>query len=813
VDPWTETLSRAAELAARGELAQAAELHAQRGLWQRQRGQLSEAISSYERALGLWAEQPGVWVNLARARREAGRLEEGLSAFRRALALDPQAATYSMLSNALREAGRAVEALAAARAALALDPEHGEAHLNEGAALCAQREMASAAGSFFVATLFASTRERALHNLRLTLAQPLAAIDDAAPIVRRLLASAGRTTAHPVGAAPYDAAGLLELGQCLARQQRFAAARVCLQQALARQPSAAGLLALAVSCWQGGWQERAEVALLDALELAPGERRAYRLLGSWFGDGQRRPSERCLEQFASCPDDAAALAQLGGAAQRLGRLLLALELNRRLVQLRPEVVESQLYLGTVLTELGEWHQAVQAFERAQALAPERWDVGSSLLFALHLDPELSAEQLFERHRQFGERLAASVPVPLERTERIQRPQIELAQRPLRIGYVSPDLCAHPISYFLEPVLREHDRTSFEPICYSDVRRPDAVTARLAQLAQLVPCRELSHEQLCERIRADGIDVLVDLAGHTAHNRLPVFARRPCPLQVSWLGYFDTTGLAAIDYRITDVHSVPEGAERYFVEKVLRLPRTANCYLPPTASDGARAGDAEAVAARTGPIRFGCFNNPAKIGPEVCRLYARLLHAVPESQLLFKYRSFHDARLRERYRSWFEAEGIAPERLGFAGSSAMAEFLTAIEQLDIALDPFPYSGETTALHTLWRGVPLVTLEGPTPVQRLGSRVLRVAGLDDWVASDEQQYLTIARELASDRTRLAALRRELPLRLAASPLLDHRGFTRELEAAFRSMWRDETLPLAAPRDSTDARPSSPTGAICT
>jgi predicted O-linked N-acetylglucosamine transferase (SPINDLY family) len=263
------------------------------------------------------------------------------------------------------------------------------------------------------------------------------------------------------------------------------------------------------------------------------------------------------------------------------------------------------------------------------------------------------------------------------------------------------------------------------------------------------------------------------------------------VQVSWLGYFDTTGLAAMDYRLADQWSVPAGAERYFVERVLRLPRTANCYLPP-----ALAADAPEPP-HAGPIRFGCFNNPAKIGRAVCQLYAQLLRSLPDSELCFKYRSFHDAALCERYRGWFAAEGIAPERVTFAGSSAMAEFLAALSQLHVALDPFPYSGETTALHTLWRGVPLVTLEGPTPVQRLGSRVLRVAGLHDWVATDQQQYLNIARELASDRSRLSALRRELPQRLAASALLDHRGFTRELEAAFRSMWQQRKPPTGSAR----------------
>ena len=357
----------------------------------------------------------------------------------------------------------------------------------------------------------------------------------------------------------------------------------------------------------------------------------------------------------------------------------------------------------------------------------------------------------------------------------------LAGRRLRIGYVSPDFRSHPVAHFFEPVLREHDRVAFEIFCYSDVDHPDAVTARLSGLAEhFIACAGWDDAALGQRIVADRIDVLVDLAGHTGGNRLPLFAARPSPVQVSWLGYFDTTGLTAMDYRIADPVSLPEAAERYFLERVVRLPRSSNCFLAP---DGPEPSEPPCLT--LGRIRFGCFNNPAKIGRGVVAAFARVLHACPGSDLLLKYLAFNDPGMRARYQDWFAAQGIAPERILFEGPSSLERFQESFSRIDIALDPFPYSGETTALHTLWMGVPLVALEGPTLVQRLASRVLRISGLDEWVATDERQYVQIACELARDGARLQRLRRELRDRLRASALLDHRGVTRDLEAAYQDL----------------------------
>jgi predicted O-linked N-acetylglucosamine transferase (SPINDLY family) len=254
--------------------------------------------------------------------------------------------------------------------------------------------------------------------------------------------------------------------------------------------------------------------------------------------------------------------------------------------------------------------------------------------------------------------------------------------------------------------------------------------------------------------------------------------------VSWLGYFDTTGLSAIDYRIADAHSLPPEFERHFVERVVRLPRSSNCFLHPPAPE-----PAPPPCLGRGFVTFGCFNHPAKLTREVIATFARILHGSEGSRLLLEYGGFDDPGLGARFRSWLGAEGIAPERVDFLGHAPLRRFLASFAEVDVALDPFPYSGETTALHTLWMGVPMVALEGPTVVQRLASRVLRVAGLDAWVARTPDEYVSLALALAADRERLAFERVSLRGRLAASPLFDHRGVTRELETAYREMWRRE------------------------
>lgn len=761
------------------------------GIALRRNGQLGEAIAVYQRAFAL-EPRPTILLNLGRAERDAGRLVEAIQAFERALELDRKAPeVWSLLSNALREAGRFDEAVQAGRQAVTLNPWLGDGHVNLGAALHQLGQLDEAVVQYWVATALPASRDAALANLRVAWADPR---------LRQSMAP-GSTPPSPVGAplklgtdlgrearvlvtrlvaAPEDAAAMLELGRLLHQMQRHPAAILCVERAVQLCPSARGHREHAAVLWGLGYFAQAEERLLRAVECDPSDLQSYRQLGAWLS-AQCKLSlggERFQAALAGCPDDVVSLVNLGAALQGQGRPSEAVRLQRRALELQPNLIEAHLNLGAALSDQGAFAEANAACRRALSLDPTRWGVVSNLLFALHFDPALTPDAIFSEHLAYARRFGDPLRATAGKHSHDRDPQ-----RRLRVGYISPDLRQHPVAYFLEPVLAAHDRDSVEVYCYSDVERPDAVTQRLRDMVpRFIDCAGLSDAALAERIVADQVDVLVDLAGHTGKNRLLVFARSPSPVQVSWLGYFDTTGFASIDYRIADAHSIPPEAERFFVEQVVRLPRSSNCFLPPRSPEPV----APPCLAR-GHITFGCFNNPAKVTRDVVRVFARILHEVPGSRLVLKYGAFTDPTLRERYLAWLAEAGITSERVSILGHSSLEQYFVAFGEIDIALDPFPYSGETTALHGLWMGVPVVALEGETLVQRLASRVLRVAGLDGWVARSEQDYVQIATSLARDLDALKRLRLALREELKVSPLLDHAGVTRDLEAAYRKMWQ--------------------------
>jgi protein O-GlcNAc transferase len=739
------------------------------GLAQKLSGLSNQAIATYREAVAL-DPQPDVLLNLARAEREAGRLAEAILAFERALELEPNSPdVWSMLSNALREAGRHEHAVAAAREAVRRDPWHGQAHLNEGAALHCLGRLSDAAASYWVATTKTTSRSAAALNLETILGDRRAAAPVPPDIacVRRLSQS------------PDDTAAMLELSRLQRERGRPATALLCLERVAELGPRSVLYQELSALAWGLGQRAAAQDRLLRAFECADVDAAGYRRLAAWLVAQPmfRTPGPRWQAVFARCPEDYTILCNLGVALRRQGLPSEAERLQRRALALDPGRVDAYANLGRALNDQGCFGEAVAAYRRALELEPTLSQFASSLLLFLHADPSVSADEIFAEHLAFGKRHAQ----PLEVVRKFS--QTRDPERRLRLGYVSRDFRLHPIAHFIEPVLAEHDPKCLDVYCYSDVERPDAITARLAShVPHFIPCAGWTDERLADQIANDQIDILVDLAGHTGNNRLLVFARKPSPVQVAWLGYFDTTGLSSMDYRIADEHAVPPAAERFFVERVVRLPRSQNCFLPSAAPE-----PSPPPCLSRGWLTFGCFNNPVKLTRDVIAVFARILRELSQSRLILKYSTFDDPALRARYLGWLQEEGIAETRVDISGASPMPRYLECIAELDIALDPFPYSGETTALHTLWMGVPLVALEGQTLVQRLGSRVLRVAGLDDWVASSRDDYVRIALELARDPRRLGELRSSLRERLRQSPLLDHRGVTRELEAAYRQMWQ--------------------------
>lgn len=465
--------------------------------------------------------------------------------------------------------------------------------------------------------------------------------------------------------------------------------------------------------------------------------------------------------------------------QALNRLEEAAAACRRAIGLKPGFAQAYGNLGAALQDMGRLEEAAAAYQRAVELQPDLAGARSNRLLCLHYSCDLTPEAMLAEHRRWDEahggpgRLSASA-----------FPQPRDPERRLRIGYVSGDLRTHPGGYFLAQVLAAHDRATVETVCYANNPGDDEMTGRLrASADHWRNVLGVSDDDAAALIRRDGVDILIDLSGHTAHNRLLLFTRRPAPVQASWIGYPGTTGLSAMDYLLMDAAAVPHGAERWCSEAVARLAHGRFCYAPP-----AYAPDVIDPAARRGqPVTFGCFNNIAKIGPQVVRLWASVLEAAPGSRLLLKWTSLADPGPRRRLAEAFAEAGVAPGRLELRGPSPHERMLAEYGDVDIALDPFPFCGGLTSCEALWMGAPVVTLPGQQPASRQTLGFLEQLGLGDLAARTPADYVRIAAALAADPDRRAHLRQGLRPRMAASPLCDGAQFTPALEAAFRQMWR--------------------------
>jgi predicted O-linked N-acetylglucosamine transferase (SPINDLY family) len=518
-----------------------------------------------------------------------------------------------------------------------------------------------------------------------------------------------------------------------------------------------------------------------ALAHQPDNAAFHRSLGATLL-ARHRPEEarasfqRALDLVPDCPK---AHALLGGALLDLDRFEEAEAALRRAVLLGPERATSHNSLGVALLTQADVEAAIGAFDQARALAPDSPHHHSGLLFASHYVPERTREELFVEAARWGERHARPLEAGIEAHANTPDPD-----RRLRIGYVSADFHRHPVGYFLETVLLNHDKSQVEVFCYSNSTRIDEMTSRLQARAD--HWRTLvgtTDAEAAELVRSDGIDLLVDLSGHTGGNRLLLAARKPAPVQAMWLGYFDTTGIRAIDYVIADERVCPPDADRWYVESIARLPRCYLCYTPPEGAPEVAPLPADA----SGQITFGCFNNLPKVSAEVVALWSRILRAVPGSRMVLKSSPLAASRVRERYTRWFAEGGITADRLTFLGKSPHVEYLAAYGGVDIALDPFPYTGGTTTVDGLWMGVPAITLEGDRFVSRMGVSHLTAVGLTDFIVPTREAYFDKAVALAGDLPRLRELRATLREQVAQSPLCDGAGFTGELEAAFRMMWR--------------------------
>ena len=707
------------------------------GLQHHQAGRLAKAEACYRRVLAAQPDHADALHLLGVIVHKMRNDDRGIELIRHAIQRNGKNPTYFYnLGVALNDKGKLDEAIAAYRAAIAVKPDFADAHCNLGAALKDQGKLDQAIAAYRQAIAIKPNYAMAHSNLGIAL-NDQGILDEAIAAYRQAIAIK-----------PDYAEAHSNFGNALKNQGRL---------------------------------DEAVAAHRQAITVKPDFAEAHSNLGNALkNQGKLDEAIAAYRQaIAIKPDYAEAHSNLGNALKNQGKLEAAIASYRQAIATDPDLAEAHSNLGIALSNQGKLEEAIASYRQAIATNPDLAEAHSNLLFCLNYDDKSTAAQLFAAHREWDERYGRPLSRPTVYANERE------TERRLRVGYVSPDFRQHSVAYFLEPLLKGHDRQAVEVFCYAEVRQPDSVTARLHGLADhWLTTVGLSDDELAERIRADGIDILVDLAGHTAHNRLPVFARKPAPVQATWLGYPNTTGLEAIDYRLVDAVTDPAGeADAWASETLVRLEGGFLCYgglrdaPEPTAPPCLNAGT----------VTFGSFNNPAKVSAATFDAWARLLARLPQARLLLKGKPFADAT-RALFLAHLGERGVAAERVELvAWLPNNAAHLALYDRIDIALDPFPYNGATTTCEALWMGVPVVTLRGDRHAGRVGASLLGQIGLPDLIANSVEEYVEIALALAGDPGRLHDLRRSLRPRLAESPLCDGHAFARKVEVAYRAMWR--------------------------
>ncbi|WDR89583.1 tetratricopeptide repeat protein [Burkholderia ambifaria] len=734
----------------------------------RECGRLDDAIAHYRRAVALRPDYPEAHNNLGNALRDARDPAEAMQSCSRAIELRPgYAEAYNNLGNVLQDLGELDAAAASYGKAIAFHPAYAEAHSNLGNVLRAQERHADA----IVQYRRAIELNPALRVAHRGLAIALRATDDFDGALEHARA----------GLEPDDAEGHCTLGRSLRSMNDFDGAARLFERACEIDPGYAPAWCRLgeLRCQQGEYEESLRLCR-HAIELDPELADAYNFLGLAYHNLDRMAASELSHRHAIDlnPDDADAHHNLAAALFRLDKLDEAMSEYRIAQELGVDPVKIQLTLGDILWAKRDFAGAVTAFREAVEHDPHR--AYARLLFNMSSSPAFAPEEWVVDAQRYGDYLARDAR--LLSHDREQR-ALQARGRPLRVGFVSGDLRQHPVGIFLESVLAHLDRTRIEPHAYVTFVVEDDVTARLKTgFASWKKLTCLNRDQAARMIHDDGIDVLVDLAGHTNWSGLPVFAHRPAPVQASWLGFFATTGCRAIDYFIGDPHTLPADEAHHFVEQPWHLPDSYLCFTPP-AYDVAVG---PLPMATNGGVTFGCFGKLTKISDDVIALWSRLLHALPDARLMLKAHELGASDLNRATLERFARHGIGAEQLILEGGSPRAEYFNAYNRIDIALSPFPYPGGTTTAEALWMGVPVIGMKGGRFVTHICESLLHAAGMGDWIAADEDAYLAKAIAFARDRDALAALRATLRERTLASPLCDAARFARNLEDAFHGMW---------------------------
>jgi len=480
------------------------------------------------------------------------------------------------------------------------------------------------------------------------------------------------------------------------------------------------------------------------------------------------------------PNDADTYSNMGTVLQAQGKLSESIDCYEIALKLKPKMTTAWDSLGSALTLGGQYEEALQAYRESLKQDAKNARGYSNLLLTLNYMSEFTAQQVFEEHKKWGLQYATKKPSLKKSCDAISRP--------LRIAYISPDFRSHSVAYFIEPLLESHNTALYETWCYSSVpNNGDETTERLKLLAtQWRDISEKNCASIVEQIRRDEIDILVDLSGHTSSNHLDVFLHKPAPVQVTWLGYPNTTGMETMDYRFVDAITDPEGSENFCSETLLRLENCFICYKPPQSAPDVRALPCE----KNNFITFGSFNNLAKMGLSVIRLWIDILKMNPQYRLLIKNPSLTDSNTRARYTEYFLSAGVHEKQIELMGhTSSRDAHLDLYNRVDIALDTFPYNGTTTSCEALWMGVPVITLKGDCHAARVSASLLKNVNLEELVAQTAEEYVSIASALAENKKHLHQLRSGLRERMMNSVLCDQKQFALNMEGAYKKIWEEK------------------------
>lgn len=699
------------------------------------RKEIEPAEGQVRRALELEPEAFENLVLLGRVLAEKGEQANSLGAFEKALRLkkdDAEAITHYAM--ALQKFDRGKDAISQIRKACALEPDSVEHQTNFATLLEQNKRFVDALAAYGKAARM-NPNVAYIWFRQGKLLNGLKRYVEAIPILEKAIAMPGVLGEY-----------FYEMGLALHMSKRFPEALQNYEKALA-----AGYNTAALQCNRG----------VIFKEL----RRGGNAIMAFHSAVKMDPS------------NVSYLNNLGAAALELGLNSEALGCFEEAARQNPKLPTAQNNIGNLLKDRARGMDALPHYRKAMELDPENHDTQSNYLLCHMYLPEIDPKLVFEEHRKWGVAKAKKTPPAFK-----FKPRTPGAK--LRVGFLSPDLCHHPVAHFIEPLFREYDRSQFEFVAYGDQRKSDDYSERFAQQVDL--WREtcsLNDQALAKQIHEDRLDILFELSGHTAYNRLPILAMKPAPLQASYLGYPGTTGLPTIDFRITDALVDPPGmTEKFHTERLIRLPRCAWCYEPDAISP--EVGPSPVL--KNGYITFGCFNNMAKLNRALFDMWSEILLQVPGSHLRLKAKTLTDEGVKEELKNYFLEKGIAAERLDFFGHTRkIHEHLAHYNEVDIALDSYPYHGTTTTCEALWMGCPVVTRAGTTHVSRVGVSLLDAVGLQEFVCDSAKSYIAKTLELASDITRLSGMRAGMRQRLRASPIMDAPAFARDFESALNEI----------------------------